>query len=250
MSRSLSSAWKKDVNSPLGPALYTGAAAMTPSAAPSASTACCSFGVTSWLVSAVVMSAASSRRSITRVRVATPRCPARATARCAARSASSLVEDGSDVPALTTTRLNVSLIVFPYLPIPNGSWLREPGAELFELAELKRAEPGAHRLRDRAAVPPADPPLDGQAGRGKTEADAAAVPGVGRAADEFPLHQPVNQPGQGRLAEQDVPVEFAEADRFRALGQRVEDVVLLHGEVLPGVFGGEPPHQRRMGEQK
>src|SRR5690348_15964963 len=131
-----------------------------PSAAPSASTACVSFGVTSWLVSAVVMSVASSRKSITCVRTVAPRRSASAVTRCAVRSASSLVEDGSEVPALTTTRLNVSLIVFLLFKIliPN-----EPRAQLLELAELRRAEPGQHRLRDRAAVPPADAPLDGQA---------------------------------------------------------------------------------------
>ena len=38
---------------------------------------------------------------------------ASAAARCAVRSASILVDDGSDVPAVTTTRVNVSLIAFP-----------------------------------------------------------------------------------------------------------------------------------------
>src|SRR5580693_836566 len=84
-----------------------------PSAAPSASTACCSFDVMSWLVSAVVMSVASSRRSMTRVTAVAPRCCASALTRCAVLSASILVEDGSDVPPLTTTRLNVSLICLP-----------------------------------------------------------------------------------------------------------------------------------------
>jgi hypothetical protein len=41
-----------------------------------------------------------------------PRRSASAVTRCAVLSASILVEDGSDVPALTTTRLNVSFIVF------------------------------------------------------------------------------------------------------------------------------------------
>src|SRR5580698_1170685 len=90
--------------------------------------------------------------------------------------------------------------------------LRQLPAYLRQLAELDRGEPGAHRLGDRAAVPPADPPLDDQALRGEREPDAAAVPGVRRAADEPALHQPVDHPGQGRLAEQDVPVELAEAD--------------------------------------
>jgi len=97
---------------------------MRPSAAASASTACCSFGVMSWLVSAVVMSVASSRRSITRVRTVAPRRSASAATRCAVLSASILVEDGSDVPALTTTRLNVSLIGFLLFTIliPNDLW--------------------------------------------------------------------------------------------------------------------------------
>ena len=86
---------------------------MTPSAAPSASTACCSLGVTSWLVSAVVMSVASSRRSITEAVTPAPRSAASAVTRCAVRSASIRVDDGSDVPAVTTTRVSVSLIAFP-----------------------------------------------------------------------------------------------------------------------------------------
>src|SRR5690349_25052247 len=225
---------------------------MMPSAAPSASTACVSFGVTSWLVSAVVMSVASSRRSITCVRTVAPRCSASAVTRCAVRSASSLVEDGSDVPALTTTRLNVSLIVFLLFKIliPNDLWFRQPRAQLLELAEFRRAEPGQHRLRDRAAVPPADAPLDGQAVRGQRQADAAAVARVGRPADQPAVRQPVDHAGQGRLAEQNVAVEFAEPDRVRALGQRVEDVVLLYGEVLPDILCVEPPDERRVGGQQ
>ena len=70
--------------------------------------ACCSFGVTSWEVSAVEMSAESSRRSMTLTVTAFPRRAARAAARPAARSASSRVEEGSPVPALTTTSLNDS----------------------------------------------------------------------------------------------------------------------------------------------
>jgi hypothetical protein len=86
---------------------------MIPSAAPRASTACCSLGVISWLVSAVVMSLASSRSSITRVRTAAPRLSAIAATRCAIRSASSLVDEGSEVPPLTTASSKVSLIVRP-----------------------------------------------------------------------------------------------------------------------------------------
>src|SRR5689334_9695442 len=159
---------------------------MMPSAAPSASTAWVSLGVTSWLVSAVVMSVASSRRSITRVRTVAPRRSASAVTRCAVWSASSLVEDGSDVPALTTTRLNISLIVFLLFKILIPS---EPGAQLLELAEFRRGEPGQHRVRDRAAVPPADPSLDGQALLGQRQADAAAVARVGGPADQTAFRQ-------------------------------------------------------------
>src|SRR5487761_25955 len=123
-------------------------------------------------------------------------------------------------------------------------------AQLFKLAELRRGEPGEHRLRDRAAVPPADAPLNGQALLGQRQADAAAVTRVCRAADEPPVRQPVDHPGQGRLAEQDVAVELAEADRDRALRQRVEDVVLLHGQVLPDVLRVELPDQRTVGGEQ
>ncbi len=57
--------------------------------------ACCSFGVISWDTSAAEMSAAISRSSMTLMVVLLPWRAARATARSAARSASSLVEEGS-----------------------------------------------------------------------------------------------------------------------------------------------------------
>src|SRR6185437_2715960 len=128
---------------------------------------------------------------------------------------------------------------------------RQLRAQLLELPQLRRGEPGEHRPRDRAAVPAADPPLDGPPVGGERQADAAAVPRVGRAADEPPLGQPLHHAGQGRLAEQDVAIEFTEADRVRALGQRVEDVVLLHRQVLPPVLRAELPHQRGVrGQQR
>src|SRR3984957_5840907 len=182
---------------------------MSPSAAPSASIACCSFGVMSWLVSAVVMSVASSRRSITRVRTAAPRRSASAVTRCAVLSPSILVEDGSDVPALTATRLNVSLIVFLLFKILVKN---ELPAQLFELPELGRGEPGEHRPRDRAAVAAPDAPLNGQAFLGRPQPDAAPVTWVGRPADEPAVGQPVDHPGEGRLTEQDVTVELAESN--------------------------------------
>ena len=81
---------------------------MMPSASPRAVTACCSFGVISWETSAVEMSAEISRSSMTLTVTVFP-CPAaRAAARSAVRSASSLVEEGSPVPALTTASLNGS----------------------------------------------------------------------------------------------------------------------------------------------
>src|ERR1700729_2277657 len=220
---------------------------MRPSAAASASTARCSFGVMSWLVSAVVMSVASSRRSITRVRTAAPRRSASAVTRCAVLSASILVEDGSDVPALTTTRLNVSLIVFLLFKILVQN---ELPAQLLELAELGRAEPGEHRPRDRAAVAAPDAPLNGQAFLGQRQPEAATVTWVGRPADEPAVGQPVDHPGEGRLTEQDVTVELAESNGVGARGQRGEDVVLLHGEVLPDVLRVELPRQRRVGGEE
>src|ERR1700722_6064626 len=129
-------------------------------------------------------------------------------------------------------------------------FLRQLRAQLLQLAELRRGEPGEHRLRDRAAVQPADAPLNGQAFLGQCQADATAVPWVRRAADETPVRQPVDHPGQGRLAEQDVAVELTQADRVRALGQRVEDVVLLHGKVPPDVLRVELPDQRAVGGEE
>ena len=67
--------------------------------------ACCSLGVISWETSAVEMSAEISRSSMTLIVTAWPWREARAAARSAVRSARSLVEDGSLVPALTTASL-------------------------------------------------------------------------------------------------------------------------------------------------
>src|SRR6266700_1629754 len=127
---------------------------------------------------------------------------------------------------------------------------RQLRAYLFKLAKLLRGESGQHRLRNRAAVPPTDPPLDRQPLLGQRQADPTSVPWICRPADEPSLRQPVDHPGQGRLAEQDVPVELTKSDRIRALGQRIEDVVLLHGEILPDILCVEPPHQRRVGGQE
>ena len=80
---------------------------MIPSAAASASIACRSRGVISWEVSAVVMSAAISRSSMTLVVTACPRLAASCATRCVTRSASSRVDDGSLVPALTTVTVKV-----------------------------------------------------------------------------------------------------------------------------------------------
>jgi len=56
----------------------------------------------------------------------------------------------------------------------------------------------------------------------------------------MPLHRrarpAAHQPGQGRLAEQDMPVSARTAQRFRVLRQRVEHVVLAHGHIRPGVL--------------
>ena len=53
------------------------------------------------------------------------------------------------------------------------------------------------------------------------------------------LSQPALSRLVDRLAEQDVPVQLGQAQRFRVLGQRVEHVVLPHGHVRPDVLGGE-----------
>src|ERR1700689_2644494 len=108
------------------------------------------------------MSLACSRRSMTRVCTACPRRSASSATRCAARSASSLVEDGSDVPALTTTRLNVSLIACSlFIFIIHRSLLAAGGgcvqlrAQLLEAAQFRRGQARQHGLGDRAAVPAA-----------------------------------------------------------------------------------------------
>ena len=54
------------------------------------------------------------------------------------------------------------------------------------------------------------------AGVGEREEDAAAVGRVGRALDEAALREPLDQPGQGGLAQQDLLRQVAEALRPRA----------------------------------
>ena len=68
---------------------------MTLSASPRTVIACRSFGVISWETSAVEMSAAISRSSMTLTVTAWPCRAARAAARSAVRLASSRVEEGS-----------------------------------------------------------------------------------------------------------------------------------------------------------
>src|SRR5271156_3395948 len=82
---------------------------MTPSAWPRTVIAWRRFGVISWDTSAAEISAAISRSSMTLIVTVLPWLAARAAARCAARSASSLVEEGSLVPALTTASRNGSV---------------------------------------------------------------------------------------------------------------------------------------------
>src|SRR5215471_8004148 len=123
-------------------------------------------------------------------------------------------------------------------------------ADLFELAKLGGAELAGHRASDAPGVPAPDPLLERQAFAGQREADAAPVAWVCLALNEPAVRQPVHQPGQGRLAEQHVPVQLAKAHRLGALGQGVEDVVLPHGDVLPDVLRGELLYQRRVGGQQ
>src|SRR5215467_2406866 len=123
-------------------------------------------------------------------------------------------------------------------------------ADLFELAKLGWAELAGQRASDASSVPAPNPLLERQAVAGQREADAAPVAWVCRALNEPAVRQPVHQPGQGRLAEQHVPVQLAKADRLGALGQGVEDVVLPQGDVLPDVLRGELLYQRRVGGQQ
>ena len=185
---------------------------MIPSASPSAVLACCSFGVTSWDTSAVEISAEISRSSMTRTATRCPRWAARAVTRSAVRSASSRVEDGSLVPALTTTSRNGSPsrrtgAFMSGCPRCSRNWGRPPGraggpveADGLELAELGGGQPGGHGLGHAARVPPPDLALPGPARRGERQPDAPPVGRVGLALHEAALGQPVHQAGQGWLS--------------------------------------------------
>jgi hypothetical protein len=99
-------------------------------------------------------------------------------------------------------------------------------------------------------VAAADRALRGPPGRGERQPDAAPVGRVGMPLHQAALGQPLDQPGQGRLAEQDVPVELGQPQRSGVLGQRVEHVVLAHGHVGPRVLGRELLHHGGVGGQQ
>ena len=193
---------------------------MIPSAAASASTACCSRGVISWLVSAVPMSVASSRRSITagahrgaalaRQRGDPRRGPVgQQPGRGRVRRPAA---DHHEVQGLAHSR-------FPFVnssssfrtgagptsfPHSSSSWRSSSGVSPASMAwatERPCRRP-MRRWTERPSL-------------GQRQADAAAVARVGRPADQAPVGQPVHHPGQGRLAEQHVPVELGQPDRVR-----------------------------------
>ena len=148
---------------------------MMPSASPSAVTACCSLGLTSWDTSAVEMSPEISRSSMALTVTAFPWPAASAAARSAVRSASSLVEEGSPVPALTTTSLNgsrssagvhSSMSPFWWLAATRagGGLVSQLQADRFQLPELARGQPGRHGAGHAAGVSAADLALQRPAG--------------------------------------------------------------------------------------
>src|SRR6516225_5962129 len=144
---------------------------MTPSAAPRAATAFCSFGVISCDTSAVEMSAAISRRSMTLTVTVFPCSAARAVARSAVRSASSLVADGSLVPALTTTSLNCLASAGRFIGRTSlvlvvgrrGGLADQLQADRFEFLQLAGGQPGGHGPGDAAGVRAPDLALQGAA---------------------------------------------------------------------------------------
>ena len=119
-------------------------------------------------------------------------------------------------------------------------WFRDGGIDAARIGGLGH----------RAGMPPADATLYRPASLGQRQPNATVVPVVGDAVHEPPGGQPVHHPRQGRLAEQDVPVQLADADRLGALGQRVQHVVLPHGDIGPDVLGGELLHERGVGGQQ
>src|SRR5215469_12609085 len=126
----------------------------------------------------------------------------------------------------------------------------ELAAQRLQLPQLLDGQAGLEQTGDTDAVAQAHLALPRPAGGGQGNPHGPAVDGVRTATQESPLHQPVHQTGQGRLAEQHVPGQFADAQRFLVLGQRVEHVVLPHGQVGPDAVRGELPQQRRVGGQQ
>ena len=138
------------------------------------SIACCSFGVISWDTSAVEISAEISRSSMTLTVTVFP-CPAASdTARSAVRSASSLVADGSPVPALTTAslkgsgsaravRLHLLVLDVAAAVVTAGCAVsfRQSGFQLPQFTAVQRAGQGAG---DAAGVPAPDLALQLPAG--------------------------------------------------------------------------------------
>src|ERR1700722_14598912 len=124
-------------------------------------------------------------------------------------------------------------------------------ADRFQLPELVMAEARGHGAGHVAGVLAADVLLHVPACGGQRQPDAAPAGGGALARDRAGVGEPVHQAGQSRLAEQDMPVEFADPYRIKALRQGVEDVVLAQGQLRPDVLRGELLEQRGVrGQQR
>src|SRR5438270_1956754 len=177
---------------------------MMPSASPRTVIASRRPGRISWDTSAVEMSVAISCSWTTLAVTVFWFLAASTTARSVIRSASNLVDEGSLVPAVTTTSLKFSAT--------------QPPTQDLELPEFPVVEPSRHCASDAPRVLPADPALHSAAGRRQRQPHAAPVSRVGAPRDEAAFGQPVHQAGQGRLTEQHMPVQLANAKRLLTLG--------------------------------
>src|SRR5271165_3556739 len=150
------------------------------------------------------MSAEISRSSSTLTLTSCPWLAASAATRCAAWSASSRVDEGSLVPALTTTSLKVSMVT---IRIACSGQLQ---ADRLELAEFFGAEFSGHGDGHVPGMAAPDLALECLPFFGERQEHAAPVGRVRLALDEAAVREPVHHAGQGRLAEQDVPVQLAQ----------------------------------------
>ena len=134
--------------------------------------------------------------------------------------------------------------------IANEAWEALFRAQATVQRELLVAQAAGHRLRDVAAVPPADRALRVRPGVGEADSARAPVVGVLDALDESGRFEPGDQSRDAGLGQQDVAAQLGDAQAVRCVGQGVEHAVLARAELIPDLGGGELPRDRGLGAEQ